>query len=157
IDPYSATAAEQYDDHEVPVDLRHWPSGVDWDGLYHQTLSSISSLGVDSCCRIVRARSEDVADDFPRASIDLLHIDGNHDRIAVARDARLYIPRVAKGGYVVLDDVTWSSIRPVFNHLNARHELVFQIFDGRGVAVDPAGGNDFAVFRLRYACSADEF
>src|SRR5262249_27078251 len=68
IDPYSATAAKQYDDHEVPVDLRRWPSSIDWDGVYRQVLRGISRFGVEAHCRIVRARSQDVADEFPDAS-----------------------------------------------------------------------------------------
>jgi hypothetical protein len=148
IDPYSAAAAEQHDDHSVGVDLRRWPSTVDWDELHAGILENINRLGVEACCHLVRARSEDVADRFAGRSIDLLHIDGNHDRAAVLRDARLYIPKVRKDGYVVLDDVSWPSVRPVFEYLDAHHELVFRLFDGRGLALDSIGGNDFAVFRL---------
>jgi Methyltransferase domain len=148
IDPYSAVAAEQYDDHKQSIDLRQWPHGIEWDRLYDEVQQNISRLGVESCCHIIRGRSSDVAATFPPSSIDLLHIDGNHDRAAVLRDAELYVPRVSPGGYVVLDDTVWPSVRPVFDDLNARYELVFQLFDGRGVTLDGTGGNDFAVFRI---------
>ena len=51
------------------------------------------------------------------------------------------------GGYLVLDD--GDSVRPVYEFLRRHHELVFQIEDYRGVALDGKGGNDFAVFRIR--------
>jgi hypothetical protein len=149
IDPYSAIAAEQHDEHAVGVDLRAWPSLIDWDGLHAEVLARIEQLGIQDCCHLVRARSADAAARFERASVDLLHIDGNHDASAVASDARLYLPLVRAGGYVVLDDIGWESIRPVFEFLRAHHELLFALYDGGGLALDGVGGNDFAVFRLR--------
>jgi predicted O-methyltransferase YrrM len=149
IDPYTAAAAVQNDGHGAGIDLRTWPDTVEWDALYKDVRERISMLGLDGNCRIVRARSADVATRFPGGSIDLLHIDGNHDRTAVEQDLALYLPRVTRpGGYVVLDDASWLSIRPVFDELRNQHELVFQLFDIRGLGIDRIGGNDFAVFRL---------
>jgi hypothetical protein len=148
IDPYSVTSARQCDEHEVGIDLRNWPDTVDWDGLYDEVSRSISLLHLGSYCHLVRARSADAAQQFPLGSIDLLHIDGNHDRAEVAHDAELYLPRVSAGGYVVLDDPSWSSVRPVMEALSAHHELLFRLFDGKGIATDGVGGNDFALFRL---------
>jgi Methyltransferase domain len=150
IDPYSAAAAVQTDNHNAGIDLRSWPDTVEWDALYEDVRQRISVLGIAGNCCVVRARSADVAARFPKGSIDLLHIDGNHDRIAVERDLALYLPCVARpGGYVVLDDVSWPSIQPVYDELRNHHELVFQLFDIRGLGIDCIGGNDFAVFRLR--------
>jgi hypothetical protein len=149
IDPYSAAAAVQNEDHNADIDLRTWPNTVKWDALYEDVCQRISVLGLDGNCYLVRARSADVATRFPKGSIDLLHIDGNHDRIAVERDLALYLPRVARpGGYIVLDDASWLSIRPVFDELRNHHELLFQLLDIRGLGIDRIGGNDFAVFRL---------
>lgn len=149
IDPYSAVEAEQHDEHNRSIDLRQWPHSIEWDCLYEEVQQNIRRLDVETCCRMIRGNSSDVATTFPPNSIDLLHIDGNHDRAAVLRDVELYLPRVSPGGYVVLDDATWPSVRPVFDDLKTRHELIFQLFDGGGVTLDGAGGNDFAVFRLR--------
>jgi Methyltransferase domain len=155
IDPYSATAAEQHDDHDRGIDLRSWAHSVDWDGLHQEVLQNIRRFDVEGCCHVVRARSADAVDKFPAGSIDLLHVDGNHDRAAVLRDVELYVPRVSTGGYVVLDDASWPSVRPVFEHLHKHHELIFQLFDGKGVTIDGIGGNDFAVFRIRDKSSAN--
>jgi hypothetical protein len=149
IDPYSASAAAQRDDHGRPIDLQEWAAGIDWEGAYEGVRRDITWLGLDGHCRIIRGSSADVVGRFPVRSIDLLHIDGNHDRAAVLNDARLYIPRVSQGGFVVLDDASWSSVKPVRDCLSQHHELVFELFDSPYAKVDEVGGNDFAVFRIR--------
>jgi hypothetical protein len=148
IDPYLRAAARQDDDHGRSMDLAQWSDDVDWEALFGEVTRRIGDLGLDTRCHLVRDRSEDVADQFAPGSIDLLHIDGNHDRAAVMRDAALYVPRISVGGYVVLDDANWSSVRPVYRHLCDNHELVFQLFDANGVTAFDRGGNDFAIFRI---------
>lgn len=62
----------------------------------------------------------------------------------MARDARSYLPLVRAGGYVVLDDMEWLSVRPLFELMRTHHQLVFALFDARELATDGVGGNDFA-------------
>ncbi|HEX2071346.1 MAG TPA: class I SAM-dependent methyltransferase [Thermoleophilaceae bacterium] len=147
IDPYSATAAAQSDPHGRSIDLAAWAAGVDWNGIHEDVLMRIEALGLDRHCRIVRKRSEEAAPDFSAASIDVLHVDGNHDRAAVERDVALYLPKVRPGGFVVMDDAAWPSIRPVCARLADEHQMVLQLYDGSGV-LDGVGGNDFAIFQL---------
>lgn len=40
--------------------------------------------------------------------IALLHIDGNHDYDSVSRDLALWVPRLAAGAWLVLDDYVWA-------------------------------------------------
>ena len=42
-----------------------------------------------------------------RGKLALLHIDGNHDYAAVARDVAEWLPLLQPGGWAVLDDYTW--------------------------------------------------
>jgi hypothetical protein len=147
IDPYSAAAAVQSDAHERPIDLVAWADDIDWQGLHDELLDGIARLGATESCRLVRQRSEEAAAEFALDSIDLLHVDGNHDRAAVERDVALYLPKVRPGGFVVMDDASWPSVRTICDRLADRHELVFQLYDGSGT-LDGIGGNDFAIFRL---------
>ncbi|TMK60294.1 MAG: class I SAM-dependent methyltransferase [Actinobacteria bacterium] len=148
IDPYSAAAAVQTDDHNRGLDLVEWPRSVDWDALYEETWARIEHWGLADCCRLLRARSADVAAAFDVSSVDLLHVDGNHDRDAVARDVELFLPKVRPGGFVVLDDASWQSVRPTCDSLRASHELILQVVDPHDVLLSTGQGNDFAVFRV---------
>jgi hypothetical protein len=40
--------------------------------------------------------------------IAVLHIDGNHDRAAVAADCALWVPYLLPGGWLILDDYVWA-------------------------------------------------
>jgi hypothetical protein len=149
VDPYSADAAVQLDEHDVGMDLRSWPRSVDWDRLHSEVVQRIAQLGLGETCHLLRARSDEAIGTLRETSVDLLHLDGNHDAAAVAGDLRDYLPLVRPGGFLVLDDAGWDSVRPVYEFLRRHHELVFQIEDYHGVALDGVGGNDFAVFRIR--------
>jgi hypothetical protein len=152
IDPYAAEAAIQRDDHEVGIDLKTWPHQVDWEDLFAGVLREVEQRELAAHCRLDRRTSADAAADIPQAGIELLHIDGNHDRDAVSSDLALYLPKMRLGGIVVMDDVSWPSIRPLFDEVAARQELVFRLYnrgifssyDDFGVVhivnVSPAGG-----------------
>jgi Methyltransferase domain len=147
IDPYSAQAAVQTDAHDAGVDLTAWPLEQNWDGLHDGVLAAVDRWGIGEHTRLLRARSQDVASRFAPRSIDLLHVDGNHDAAAVTADLDAYLPAVRLGGFVVLDDASWASVRPHSRRLTDEQRLVFSLFD-LGATLDDASGNDFAVFQM---------
>ena len=51
------------------------------------------------------------AADLIEPGIGLLHIDGNHDYLKLQRDIEQYVPKLKPGGYLVLDDIGWPTIR----------------------------------------------
>jgi cephalosporin hydroxylase len=102
----------------------------------------IAANGLEGYARLERAKSQLASAQFAAGSVDLVHIDGNHDRASVERDLALYRPLVKDGGYIVLDDVSWESVRGVYGELCQSAELVEE-FHG--------DGDDFAAFRLRGA------
>ncbi|MEA2973432.1 MAG: hypothetical protein QOG82_1890 [Actinomycetota bacterium] len=139
IDPYSAGAAVQSDAHALGPVLVEWAHAQDWDGLHRGVLALIHEEGLGDVARILRQRSDEAAAGFGSGTLDLVHIDGNHDADAVAGDLARYRPLVRPGGYVVLDDVSWESVRPVYDDLCRSAHLVRE----HHTEVD-----DFAVFRL---------
>jgi hypothetical protein len=148
IDPYLAEAAVQQDDHDVGFDLAEWAHHVDWDELHRGLRSAIDDWGLRDHCRLIRASSEEAVPEFAPASIDLLHIDGNHDEAVVTRDVELFLPKVRPGGFVVLDDVSWPSVRRVLDRLRDSQQLILHLVDGGTVWVGEDVSNDFAVFRV---------
>jgi hypothetical protein len=68
------------------------------------------------------------------------------DRAAVERDAELYVPKLRPGGFLVLDDASWDSIRPVAEALRSELDVVFQLCDFLAVHEDQA--SDFLVLRV---------
>jgi Methyltransferase domain len=147
IDPYSAVEARQTDDHEIPAEA---PPGfvadTDWDGIYADTRERLVKLGVADYCEIRRMTSHEAAPSFGEMSVDLIHIDGNHDRAAVLDDLKSWLPKLRRGGYLVIDDASRPAIRPAIDALDESLEQVF-VLDDRGLF---EGGNrmDFAVYRI---------
>ncbi len=124
IDPYTAAAAVQSDTHTLGSSLVEWAHAQDWEGLYRDVLALIEQEGLGDVARIVRRRSEDAAALFGTGTVDLLHIDGNHDAAVVAGDVAHYRPLVRPGGYIVVDDVSWESVRPAYEDLCRSAQLV---------------------------------
>lgn len=149
IDPYSADAAVQRDVELEAIDLVQWPQTIDWEAIHREVSEGIGRWSIGESARLIRGRGEESADLFADATIDLLHVDGNHDRAAVARDVELYLPHLRDGGYLVMDDIAWPSVRPIYEELRRQHELVFELVE-KGLYLCARGGaNDFAVLRVR--------
>ena len=81
------------------------------DKLYSGICEIIQNNGLFETVSIVRKPSEDAFLDFEINSIDLIHIDGNHDEINVSRDILLYLPFVKPGGYIIMDDCSWPGVK----------------------------------------------
>lgn len=145
IDPYSLTEAMQDDlDHfpeETARQVNEFVRSQDWDAMHDDVVGLIGTLGCAEHCEIVRATSAAAVDRFEDGSIDVLHIDGNHDTEMVRADVDAYRPKLAPGAFVVLDDASWPSVRPVHADLSEAGERVFELLDLPMM-------NDFAVFRL---------
>lgn len=145
IDPYSLAEAMQDDlDHfpeETAREVNEFVRSQDWDAMHDTVVGLIGTLGCGDHCEIVRSTSADAVERFADASIDVLHIDGNHDTDSVRADLDAYRPKLAPGGFVVLDDASWPSVRPVHAELSDTGERVFELLDLPRM-------NDFAVFRI---------
>lgn len=148
IDPYSSLAAMQRDEHDRGIDLVSLPLNTDWEELYRAVLASIDERTLQAQTRIIRRPSHDAVTEFEDASIDMLHVDGNHDHDCVAKDIELYLPKLCPDAFLVLDDVSWRSIRPVLDELLIANELVFMLQDSAVARFEPEMLNDFAVLRV---------
>lgn len=89
-----------------------WDANADWyknkidiHDIHKKAMQALWSHNVDDWLVVIRAASQHCFKLFPR--IDVLIIDGCHSEVASFRDARLYVPNVVKGGWVLLDDTDW--------------------------------------------------
>ena len=148
IDPWAADDAMQYDDHAGGTDAaRQWTRDTDWEGIYQSVVDNAQRLGVADIIELVRMPSLAAADLIDPGVADLVHVDGNHDADAVAQDVEKYLPKIRPGGFLALDDASWSSIRPTARMLEDNFERVFELCDNQ-LHVYDKGGHDFAVYRV---------
>jgi predicted O-methyltransferase YrrM len=96
-----------------------------FDSIYKNVCEIIENNDLSKTITIIREPSEDSFIHFEKESIDVLHIDGNHNEMNVSRDILLYLPLVKKGGYIIMDDSSWDSVRNSINKFLTPHcELV---------------------------------
>ncbi len=148
IDPYVLTA---YPDLTMggagPAGVDDWLREHDFDAAHGDALQAIAGNRLEGSCTLLRLTSTDAAPRFEPGTIGLLHVDGNHSEDAVRDDLERYLPRVRPGGIVVVDDISWGSVRRAAEPLLAGAEIVFELVDKE----NRAGldfGNDFRVYRL---------
>jgi predicted O-methyltransferase YrrM len=144
VDPWSKDAAVQNEAHALAPGVREWALAQPWDQTYEDVVRRRQELDLEAHCRLLRRTAVDAAPLFKSGSLDLVHIDGNHDRPAVQRDVDNYLPKLRPGGFVVMDDVSWASIRPVMLELVDRNRLVFQLSDFLGYEQS----SDFAIIQI---------
>jgi len=122
IDPWSAAASAEGQDG---VNKDYW-STLDHQGILNDLRSKVSLFRLDDQIRLVQATSEDAV---PIENIDILHIDGNHSDEASYFDTLKWVPLVRKGGMIIFDDITWSTIDRALTWLDANCTKLLQIDD----------------------------
>jgi predicted O-methyltransferase YrrM len=96
-----------------------------FDDIYFNLTQIIENNNLKNLITLVRDKSENFYQNIKKESIDVLHIDGNHDEEYVTKDILNYLPLVKKGGYIIMDDISWIGvINSINNHLIDRCRLV---------------------------------
>lgn len=70
------------------------------DAVYEVAKQTLAPFDVT----ILRKSSRDTVDDFGDGSLDFIHIDGDHTFDAIAMDLIQYVPKVRKGGLILVHD-----------------------------------------------------
>ncbi len=109
IDTWNAEISIENFDGTNPDDARQiaWWGQVDMHEIYRGCARMIEALKLDDFVALIRGRSELIADRFALESIDVLHIDGDHQESSSCRDVVLWLPRVRPGGWIWFDDTNW--------------------------------------------------
>jgi predicted O-methyltransferase YrrM len=105
------------------------------DEIYYSLKNIITQNNLTNLVKLVRDKSENYHKKLEDESIDILHIDGNHDEDFVKKDVLLYLPLVKKGGYILMDDISWPGVeKNINNYLSNQCQLISKI-------------DDFAIFK----------
>lgn len=94
-----------------------WWSTVDLENVYQGFMKMLSRFKLHSYCSVMRMTAKEALQYFDDESIDILHIDGNHTEDSSLSDAKMYLPKVKKGGYIWFDDANWNSTRQAWKFL----------------------------------------
>jgi predicted O-methyltransferase YrrM len=95
------------------------------DNIYFNLKQILENNNLEDLITLVRDKSENYYQNIENESIDILHIDGNHDEEYVTKDILNYLPLVKKGGYIIMDDTSWVGvINSINNHLVDKCRLV---------------------------------
>lgn len=140
VDPWDTSEAVERDNPKLQGVLDRFIAKTDFQEIFESVASFRSRMGFERHCILIRKTSA-VAISFFRekgVSFDLIHVDGNHDAGRVTEDLTLYLPRLRPNGFLVMDDISWDSIRPSYVMLRSSMHLLYERIDG---------ANDYAVFR----------
>lgn len=129
IDPYNSSSAREYDiDEEKQNVIDKFIDSIDFEQIYRDVLDKKEAFELSSGCIIIRETSENAYEYLKdvKLEIDMLHIDGNHDRKYVELDAEKYIPMVKEQGFVVFDDIDWDSVNVVYKKYKDELITIFE-------------------------------
>lgn len=101
-----------------------WWSKLDFNYFYGQTLTLISKNKLNTFCHIIKQSSQNAACLFDNETIDFIHLDGNHNEDFAFQDIIDYFPKIKDGGYILLNDPNWFSMKRSLVFLLERAELI---------------------------------
>lgn len=105
IDPWSNE--ECIKGYEIDDPNYGWWNEVNLEKTYLDFLTMLKRYHISKYCIPMKMTSKQALSTFKDGSIDILHIDGSHVADIVMEDAKMYLPKVKKGGYIWFDDVHW--------------------------------------------------
>jgi glycosyltransferase involved in cell wall biosynthesis/predicted O-methyltransferase YrrM len=128
IDAYDYETAKEYDlDEDFGQEVNNFLASTDFSQIYEDVKNLRRELVFTDNSEIIKEKSNIAIKYFREngIAVDMLHIDGNHDTQQVLEDVNLYLPLIRNGGFIVIDDVNWASVKPVLNKLKKKYDVVF--------------------------------
>ncbi len=141
INPYSNEAAVQNDRPDLQKELDNFLEITDFEKLYNDVSQIIIENDYQNNCKLVRKKSFEASIEFKNNNTNtkfgLVHIDGNHDTKFVMENVNNYFPLLTEKSFIVLDDISWDSVKPAYSMLENEMILIDELKDNF---------NDFALF-----------
>ena len=121
IDPWSSEAAVEGD---VGEDNRQWWERIDLEAIHARFVASLGKFGLERTVRVHRSTDVSALPRFADGEIGILHVDGNHSAEVSRRYVEQWGPKIAAGGYLVMDDIDWASQAGTVALIEASYEPV---------------------------------
>ena len=126
VDPWNNDECVKYITPQSP-DYSWWKQ-VNLKEVYSKFASKAKSLNLLHRCLILK---ETTTIAFSRiGTIDLLHIDGNHDEQSVINDVSLFFPKVRKSGYIWINAVKRQSTEKGYQELFKNCKIIQSVDNG---------------------------
>jgi predicted O-methyltransferase YrrM len=103
-----------------------WWSQLDYENLHKLTINLIDKNKLQSRCILIKQSSQEAVNNFADNSIDFIHFDGNHNEDNALLDVELYLSKLKDGGYILLNDPNWYSMKKALVYLLERSDIVSQ-------------------------------
>lgn len=119
IDPYQIDAFKNKIEYEYANNIIYnilFTEQKILDDIYENLIKTIKNNDLSGVVSIIRDKSENYCHNIKNESLDILHIDGNHDEEYVSKDIINYLPLVKKNGYIIMDDINWSGVKNSINN-----------------------------------------
>lgn len=110
-----------------------WWRSVDLRAAKSKFFSAILAHDLIGIVKIVELASNEARLAFledRQMRFDLLHIDGSHAEAQALADVRGWLPLVASGGIIVLDDINWDTVANARNFLRHSCTVLEEIDEG---------------------------
>ncbi len=123
-----------------------------YSGAVYEALAAYHDPRYAGFSRLLRTRFDAAAPAFQPASIDLLHIDGQHDYDSVRADYELWAPRLSERGIILFHDIGVRSkgfgVWRLWEELIREHPQHFAFHHGHGLGMLARGRPPNAVARF---------
>ena len=101
-----------------------WWGKQDFNLFYDNTSKLIKNNKLNKFCVLVKATSHVASYQFDNETIDFIHFDGNHNEEFAFQDILDYYPKVKNGGFILLNDPNWKSLKLSLVFLLERADLI---------------------------------
>lgn len=101
-----------------------WWSQLNFNHFYEETVHLVKKNKLNEFCVIIKQSSQNAVYLFAHETIDFIHLDGNHNEDVALQDITNYFEKVKNGGYILLNDPNWFSMKSSLVFLLERADLV---------------------------------
>jgi len=129
VDPYNIDDAKEFDvDEDLKKQIDEFFDELDFENIYQNVIKLKSEFGFEKHLELIRKKSSESVEFFRKnnITIDMLHIDGNHDTKYVMEDVELFLPLLKPKSIVVMDDIDWNSVKPAYEKLKEKTTVIFE-------------------------------